>query len=125
MIASISGMLPSEVVVLRDGNWKAIPALDLVPGDIVQIRAGNKIPADLRLCEVSSDLKFNRSILTGEAKPVKGSIYTTSDNFLEVSICFCRTDIRQIILRCKAHIVSQGLESGFASLRETIPSLER
>lgn len=125
MIASISGMLPSEVVVLRDGNWKAIPALGLVPGDIVQIRAGNKIPADLRLCEVSNDLKFNRSILTGEAKPVKGSINATSDNFLEVSICFYSTDSRQIILRCKAHIVSLGLESGFASLRETIPSLER
>jgi len=77
-------MLPSEVVVLRDGNWHAIPAAGLVPGDIVQIRAGNKIPADLRLVEVSSDLKFNRSILTGESKPVKGSVNATSDNFLEV-----------------------------------------
>jgi len=77
-------MLPSEIVVLRDGNWHAILATGLVPGDIVQIRAGNKIPADLRLVEVSGDLKFNRSILTGEAKPIKASIDATGDNFLEV-----------------------------------------
>ena len=77
-------MLPSEVIVLRDGNWHAVSASALVPGDIVQIRAGNKIPADLRLAEVSSDLKFNRSILTGEADAIKGSLNSTSDNFLEV-----------------------------------------
>jgi sodium/potassium-transporting ATPase subunit alpha len=77
-------MLPSEVTVLRDGNWHAVPASALVPGDIVQIRAGNKIPADLRLAEVSSDLKFNRSILTGESNAIKGSINSTTDNFLEV-----------------------------------------
>jgi sodium/potassium-transporting ATPase subunit alpha len=77
-------MLPSEVTVLRDGDWHGIPAAALVPGDIVQIRAGNKIPADLRLAEVSSDLKFNRSILTGEANAFKATVNSTSDNFLEV-----------------------------------------
>jgi len=79
-------MLPSEVTVLRDGNWHAVPASALVPGDIVQIRAGNKIPADLRLAEVSSDLKFNRSILTGESNPIKGSINSANNNFLEVML---------------------------------------
>jgi sodium/potassium-transporting ATPase subunit alpha len=78
-------MLPSDVNVFRDGTWHTVVASELVPGDIVQIRAGNKIPADLRLAEVSADLKFNRSILTGEAKPVGGSVNSTSDNFLEVS----------------------------------------
>lgn len=77
-------MLPSEVSVLRDGDWHAIPAAALVPGDIIQVRAGNKIPADLRLAEVSSDLKFNRSILTGEANAIKATVNSTSDNFLEV-----------------------------------------
>lgn len=61
-------------------------AAELVPGDIVQIRAGNKIPADLRLAETSSDLKFNRSVLTGESNAVSASIDSTSDNFLEVRV---------------------------------------
>lgn len=84
VIASISGLLPSEVVVLRDGDSHAVPASELVPGDVVQIRAGNKLPADVRLCDISGDLKFNRSILTGESNAIKASVNSTSDNFLEV-----------------------------------------
>lgn len=77
-------MLSSEINVLRDGAWHAMLSAELVPGDIVQIRAGNKIPADLRLAEVSSDLKFTRSILTGESNAIGGSVDSTNDNFLEV-----------------------------------------
>ena len=76
-------MLPSKVVVLRQGSSSSIPAADLVPGDVVEIRAGNKIPADLRLCQISSDLKFDRSVLTGESNPIKASVNFTDDNFLE------------------------------------------
>src|SRR5271169_2230530 len=99
-------MLPSEVTVLRDGQWHAIPAAALVPGDVVQIRAGNKIPADLRLVEVSSDLKFNRSILTGEADAVKGSVNSTNDNFLEVIPAGVELTGRLHVSRCRVLIVS-------------------
>jgi magnesium-transporting ATPase (P-type) len=106
-------MLPSQVTVLRDGAWLSVPAAALVPGDIVQIRAGNKIPADLRLCEASLDLKFNRSILTGEADAIKGSVNSTNDNFLEVQLLFSGVlIIRPAVLPCKGLTVSldPGLE---------------
>lgn len=77
-------MLPAQVVVLRDGSARSLHAFELVPGDIVRIRAGNKIPADLRLCDISSDLKFDRSLLTGESDAVRGSVNGTDNNFLEV-----------------------------------------
>jgi len=77
-------MLPAHVIVLRDGDWHSMLAAELVPGDIIQIRAGNKIPADIRIAEASTDLKFNRSVLTGESKAVSASLDSTSDNFLEV-----------------------------------------
>ena len=79
--------------MLRDGTWHAMLAAELVPGDIIQIRAGNKIPADLRLAEVPTDLKFNRSILTGEANAVRGSIHSTNDNFLEVNPLYLIVDV--------------------------------
>jgi len=66
VMASIKGMLPSDVLVLRDSEQSKVPARDLVPGDLVTISMGEKIPADLRLIDVSSDLQFDRSILTGE-----------------------------------------------------------
>jgi magnesium-transporting ATPase (P-type) len=86
-------MLPAQVTVLRDVDWHSIPAAELVPGDIIQIRAGNKIPADLRIVEASSDLKFNRSVLTGESNAISGSLKCTSDNFLEVHFELFNADI--------------------------------
>ena len=65
-MASIKGMLPSDVLVLRDGSQTKVPAKELVPGDLVTISMGEKVPADLKLIEVSADLQFDRSILTGE-----------------------------------------------------------
>ncbi len=65
VMASIQNLLPDDCVVLRDGSRVTLPATDIVPGDILFIKAGNKIPADVRFVEVSSDSKFDRSILTG------------------------------------------------------------
>lgn len=65
-MASIQDMLPDDVVVLRDGVQTTLPAASLVPGDLVQISMGQKVPADVRLIEISGDLRFDRSVLTGE-----------------------------------------------------------
>jgi sodium/potassium-transporting ATPase subunit alpha len=82
-MASIKGMLPSDVMVIRDGHQVEIPARDLVTGDIVQISLGNKLPADVRFIEVSSDLKLDRAVLTGESEPINGVVDSTDANFLE------------------------------------------
>ena len=62
---SITGMLPDNCLLRRDGNQVTVVAPDVVPGDILYVKAGNKLPADVRFVEVSSDAKFDRSILTG------------------------------------------------------------
>ncbi|KAH9955492.1 hypothetical protein BC827DRAFT_1236737 [Russula dissimulans] len=69
-MASIQGMLPADVVVLRDGAQTTLPAASLVPGDLVQIVLGQKVPADVKLIDVSGDLRFDRSVLTGETKNI-------------------------------------------------------
>lgn len=80
---SINNMLPTQTLVLRDGKVMTIDAAHLVPGDIVHVKMGNKIPADLRLIEVSDDLKFDRSVLTGESEAIPGTVDLTDDNVLE------------------------------------------
>lgn len=82
-MASITGMLPDESFVLRDGNRVELLATEIVPGDILYIKSGNKLPADVRFAEVSSDAKFDRSILTGESAPIPGSVDSTDRNYLE------------------------------------------
>ncbi|KZO92976.1 sodium-potassium ATPase [Calocera viscosa TUFC12733] len=82
-MASITNMLPADVSVIRDGQQRTIPAPQLVPGDIVSVSLGQKLPVDLRLLEVSGDMRFDRAILTGESVPVGASVEKTDDNFLE------------------------------------------
>jgi sodium/potassium-transporting ATPase subunit alpha len=65
VMASIKTMLPDDCQLLRDGAQITVHAADLVPGDVVMIKAGNKLPADVRFAQVSADAKFDRSILTG------------------------------------------------------------
>lgn len=83
MMRSIASMLPEDSMVVRDGLLASLPASILVPGDIVRIRAGNKLPADLRFLEVSGDARFDRSILTGESLPLTASVESTDNNYLE------------------------------------------
>ncbi len=68
-IAALARMAVSEATVRRDGRQRNIPAEELLPGDIVVLEAGHRVPADLRLGHVRS-LKIDESLLTGESLPV-------------------------------------------------------
>lgn len=52
-------------------------------GDVVLVKAGDKVAADLRMIQVSSDAKFDRSILTGESLPVGATEKMTETNYME------------------------------------------
>ncbi|MDM8213544.1 cation-transporting P-type ATPase [Enterococcus hirae] len=64
--AALQKMLPDKIQVIRDGKAKVIVSEEVVPGDIVQIKGGNNIPADGRLL-TSDSLQINQSSLTGES----------------------------------------------------------
>lgn len=66
VMASITAMLPEDATVLRDGSRMSVPASDIVPGDTLIIKAGMKIPADVRFIEASTDLNIDRSVVTGK-----------------------------------------------------------
>jgi len=83
IMKSIKTLIAEEATVLRDGKQLIISACDLVVGDVVLLSMGDRVPADLRLVEVSSDVKFDRSLLTGESDMVPGEVHATSDNALE------------------------------------------
>lgn len=82
-MASITGMIPADTLVLREGQQRKVPAAQLVVGDIVYVNLGNKVPADLRILHCSGDLKFDRSVLTGESEPIGATPENTDQNFME------------------------------------------
>jgi Ca2+-transporting ATPase len=65
-------MLAPEADVLRDGKMSTIPAAGLVPGDVIYLEAGDKVPADGRIIEETS-LEVIEASLTGESLPVEKS----------------------------------------------------
>ena len=67
-LAGIRRMLSPHAHVRRGGDWVEIEAEELVPGDIVRLRSGDRVPADLRLIDVVN-LRIEESALTGESVP--------------------------------------------------------
>ena len=65
VMASIMNMLPESSTIIRGGQHETVLAPDIVPGDVLHIKAGNKLPADVRFVEVD-DGRFDRSVLTGK-----------------------------------------------------------
>lgn len=68
-IEALSSMVVTEATVRRDGRRQRVPSEQLVPGDVVLLQSGDRVPADLRLYRVNS-LQVDESALTGESVPV-------------------------------------------------------
>ena len=76
-LASIRNMLSAEARTVRDGETRKIPAEELVPGDVVLLESGDKVPADLRLVDVKN-LRTEEAALTGESVPADKSTHPVS-----------------------------------------------
>ncbi|HWQ05060.1 MAG TPA: cation-transporting P-type ATPase [Longilinea sp.] len=69
-ITALAKTMTTEATVMRGGQVLRLPAAELVPGDLVQLQAGARVPADLRLT-ASRDLQIAEAALTGESLPVE------------------------------------------------------
>ncbi|SEB62758.1 HAD-IC family P-type ATPase [Paenibacillus sp. GP183] len=79
VIQNLNQFQPPETSVIRNGEQMRISATELVPGDIVHLEAGDRVPADLRIIS-SSNLEVNEAALTGESVPVEKNEVTVTED---------------------------------------------
>lgn len=82
IMESFKKMVPQQARVIRDGETDTVPAEEVVIGDLVEVEAGDRIPADLRVIE-AHQFKVDNSSLTGEAEPQIRTTELTNENPLE------------------------------------------
>jgi P-type Mg2+ transporter len=119
--AQLKAMISTTATVLRGGKKEEIPLKSLVPGDIVQLAAGDMVPADIRIIS-AKDLFINQSALTGESMPVEKQANLTdlqTINPLELSnICFLGSDVESG--SGTAVVILTGTNTYFGSLASSL-----
>lgn len=80
-LRAIRQMLSSEAMVLSGGRHISLPAEQLVPGDIVLLQSGDKVPADIRLLR-SKGLQLQEAALTGESLPVEKAVDAVAEQLV-------------------------------------------
>ncbi|KAK9918863.1 hypothetical protein WJX75_007624 [Coccomyxa subellipsoidea] len=108
---------------LRDGRLTVIPAVELVPGDVVEIAVGAKVPADLRLIQrFSSTFRVDQSILTGESGSVEKYLEAVRDRKAvyqdKTNLLFSGTVVTAG--RARAVVVGSGQNTAIGRIRDAM-----
>jgi Ca2+-transporting ATPase len=120
---ALKRMLAPTVNVLRDGKEVSIPSRDLVPGDIMLLEAGDRVPADARLVETLA-LKCDEAPLTGESFPVEKDVHTIAPDAPvgdRRNMVFTGTTVTYG--RAKAVVVATGMTSEFGRIAEQVAAV--
>jgi Ca2+-transporting ATPase len=123
-LEALKRMLSPTITVLRGGKEEEIPSKELVPGDILLLEAGDKIPADARLVETHS-LRCDEASLTGESFPVPKNIHALSEKTLvseRKNSVFTGTTVTYG--RGKAVVISTGMNTEFGKIAEKVTAME-
>ena len=120
-VESLKKLSSTKAKVLRDGKEEIIDAENLVPGDIILIEEGDKVPADARLIEVIN-LEMDESALTGESTPVSKELVVLKKEKVVVSelrnMIFMNTSVSRG--RATAVIIGTGMSTEIGKIAKSI-----
>ena len=123
-IEALKKLAPQKTRVIRDNKITEILAKFLVPGDIILLESGDKIPADSRIIE-SIELATQEASLTGESTPINKSIEKLKDN-LQIAdmknMVFSSTDV--VRGKAKALVIGTGINTEIGKIAKLIDQVK-
>jgi Ca2+-transporting ATPase len=123
-IEALKKLTAPKARVVRDGRETMIPAMEVVPGDMLVLEAGDTVPADARVLQ-AIELKSDEAVLTGESTPVNKSLDTVSPDAAVAErkdMLFMAT--HTIYGRGKAIVTSIGMGTEFGRIAELVQEAE-
>ncbi|KAG0201772.1 hypothetical protein BGX28_005517 [Mortierella sp. GBA30] len=122
-IEALKEYSPHEAKVLRNGSLCKVFATDIVPGDIIEVAVGDKIPADCRVLEIhSSNFRVDQALLTGESVSVNKVTDVVADHRAvkqdQINMLFSGTTV--VLGKAKAIVVQTGSDTAIGDIHKSI-----
>ena len=114
-MAALQRLLPHQVRALRNGTTVALPAEDIVPGDVIFLSAGDDVPADCRLLE-GFGVRVNNATVTGEARPVSRDTEPSAETDLLASRNVLLAGTSVTTGEAKALVFATGMHTAFGRI---------
>ncbi len=121
-VDALRNMLMPLSSVIRDGKEREVPARELVPGDLVILRTGEKVPADCIVVE-QKELRMNESLITGEAAEVRKEAVSDINAPKDEHKLYMGTFV--VNGHCRAKVVHTGMNTQFGKIAATISQAEK
>ena len=119
-IEALSNMVPENATVIRNGNIITIPVSEIVPGDIVQVAAGDRIPADMRIIQ-QKNLQVEEAALTGESVPSqKTTEAVTPDAVIGDRKCMVYSGTLVVSGTATAVVVKTGMDTELGKISDML-----
>ncbi|MFO7600051.1 MAG: cation-transporting P-type ATPase [Candidatus Desulfacyla sp.] len=123
-IDALARAMVSSAMVQRAGRRQKVPARELVPGDVVFLQSGDKVPADVRLFEIR-ELRVDESTLTGESLPVqKEDVILSEETILSDRRNMAYSSTLVTHGACKGVVIATGDHTEIGRINEMISSAE-
>lgn len=121
-ISALKNMILPLTMVVRGGKEKEIPSREIVSGDILVLRSGERIPADSVLLD-GEDIEVNEAILTGESSDISKKQIHSEDKYEEENILYMGSFL--VKGKCYAKVIHTGMNTKFGKIAGLISSVEK
>lgn len=121
-ISHLKQMIMPVSIVIREGKEKEVLSREIVPGDILVLRNGEKVPADCIILE-EKELRVNESVLTGESMDIKKNPVRNEKNYTDENMVFTGSFL--VNGKCLAKVVHTGMNTKFGKIANMISTAEK